>query len=204
MTRTDVINATIRATKAKSYLELGVRNTADNFDSIALPPESKTGVCIRATGPRVVRMLSGDYLADCLEHGRQFDVIFIDADHRYDGALADVQAALKVISADGVIVMHDSYPANAAEALPEKPDNGKPWCGEVWRVVCRLRTYKTIALATIPDDHGVTLLRKVRKNALALKKSAMPATYEEFSEVAGEWLNTAPAVATALRMIGIG
>jgi len=41
-----------------------------------------------------------------------FDLVFIDADHRYDGALADVKAWLPLVRKGGIISGHDYKPSH--------------------------------------------------------------------------------------------
>ncbi len=56
---------------------------------------------------RVLRAKSEDGLADLAARGEQFDMIFVDADHTYVGALADILGSQKVLAPGGLLCGHD-------------------------------------------------------------------------------------------------
>ena len=86
----------------------------------------------------------------------QYDVIFIDGEHTYAGARHDIRMAKQLLSPGGYLVCHDVLPSSDSEALPTKPDNGRAWCGEVWRVWDEEIEQSGEWLKTVStEDHGV-------------------------------------------------
>lgn len=98
-----------------------------------------------------------------------FDLIFIDGDHRREQAAKDLANACAHLTPKGVVVMHDVCPASPDEALPEKPNNGRPWCGEVWKVVAAMSysgNNRTCGLTRtiLNTDHGIAVIWPVGDN----------------------------------------
>lgn len=173
MKRTAVINKLAAAIGAAKYLEIGTRTTADNFDGIRVL--DKTGVDPKGDGAKVLRMTSDEFFSD--ERG-PFDLVFIDGDHREEQVRRDVKHALKCLAPGGIVVMHDCLPANADEALPEKPHPSATWCGEAWRTYAYYRGLKSYATACVNTDHGIGMIRKRRKGEKGnqVKDAAAPWT----------------------------
>lgn len=48
-------------------------------------------------------------LPQLIEEGRQFDFIFIDGDHKFDGAFVDFFFASKLLKKGGIIIFHDMW-----------------------------------------------------------------------------------------------
>jgi hypothetical protein len=159
MTRTEIINREIKQRPGAMYLEVGVYDPSRNFDRIEA--DTKVGVDIAAPKghARILRMDSAKFWQECSE---KFDVIFIDADHSYESCKADVLGALRVLAPGGAVILHDCLPTSDAEAAPEKPAGGKPWCGEVWRVWRYLRGRKDLVTRCYDCDHGVGVVTRGR------------------------------------------
>ena len=153
-TRTDVINELLAGLPAttRRYLEIGVRNPADNFDRI----QASVKVGVDPAGPKgrpdILRTTSNRFFAKNTE---RFNVVFIDGDHRLRQVRKDVENAMKVAD---VVVLHDCLPRNESEGAPEKPAGGKPWCGEVWKVWYQIRK-EGWPSTLYPFDHGVGVVR---------------------------------------------
>lgn len=101
-----------------------------------------------------------------------FDLIFIDGDHRREQAARDLANACAHLTPKGVVVMHDVCPASPDEALPEKPKNGRPWCGEVWKVVAAITSvgdaWNTCGLTcgVLVTDHGLAAIWRTGKDPI--------------------------------------
>jgi hypothetical protein len=146
MNRTDVINELIAAHGFKSYLEIGVRNARDNFARVECP--HKVGVDCTHKAEDVLFMRSDEFFE---QNEEQFDLIFLDGNHTYEAAKADLLAAFEAKTESSLVVLHDCLPASKQEAQPERPENRNlSWCGEVWRV------WSELADGYIVDcDHGL-------------------------------------------------
>jgi hypothetical protein len=146
MNRTDVINELIGAHGFKSYLEIGVRNAADNFNRVEC--EHKVGVDCSHPADGVLLMRSEEFFA---QNDEQFDLLFLDGNHTYQASKADFLAAMEAKTESGLVVVHDCLPLSEQEARPERPANRNlSWCGEVWRV------WSELADGYIVDcDHGL-------------------------------------------------
>jgi len=180
MNRIETINYLIRTHKLGTYLEIGVRQPSDCFDQINA--EQRWGVdpagahsandehqryLLRMTSRAFARWLTKitgqrkrwrpfETTRTAVPKPGQWDLIFIDGDHRYEGARHDIRMAKQLLSPGGCLVCHDVLPSSDSEALPAKPDNGRAWCGEVWRAWDEEieQSGKWLKIV-ITDDHGV-------------------------------------------------
>lgn len=169
--RTTIIQAVIDRIGATSYLEIGVRNPAHNFNRIKCA--HKVGVDPAAIfHDQVLRCTSDDYFSvveDCPQ------VVFIDGDHSHRQSAADLKNAFE--AGARVAVMHDALPSRPEWGGPKPIGNG-PWCGEVWKTV-QAASYMRI---TFPVDYGVSvLINKYRtpKRTQPVPPWSMPAKQKE-------------------------
>jgi predicted O-methyltransferase YrrM len=65
---------------------------------------------VRATGEEAARQLDS-------ENSRDFDFVFIDGDHSYEGLKADWEGWSKLIAPGGIVALHDSRPT------PNQPES---------------------------------------------------------------------------------
>lgn len=149
MNRTDVINYIAKEKGYKTYLEIGVQTTEQNFDKIKV--KNKTGVDPNNKGNNIKTMKSDAFFA---QNKEKFDLIFIDGDHSYKQSKKDFDNSLASLNDGGCIIMHDVIPDNQEYTKLH-------WCGEVWKtaslISCEydVRTYK--------QDHGVLVVFPVNK-----------------------------------------
>ena len=198
MNRTTVLNQVARITGARSYLEIGVFDPRGNFDRITCP--DKLGVDPHVDDDRVAKTTS-DRFFEGLEPDRRWDLIFIDGDHAHAQVERDFANALKYLSPDGVIVMHDVDPATEAAASPTKPSPSADWSGEAWRVLVeRARTRRDLRSATVDCDHGVALVTRGRNPSPLETVPANGAwTFDWLRQRRQEALGLIPAEPNALR-----
>ena len=161
MNRTDILNLIARRIRARTYLEIGVREPTANFNWI----DVKGKTWVDPKGPenddRGYRVMSADFFQglDREPEAVSYDLIFIDGDHRYQGVKYDIHHAMKYLSPGGVLVLHDVLPLSPKEGAADKPSGYKgAWCGEVWRAWSELRAwgYSNGHVTYVVDcDHGV-------------------------------------------------
>lgn len=151
----DVIVSIFWASGGGSFLELGVARGGISM-SLAARGADVTGVdvveCPDYPG-RMYVMPAEEYFA---VHARpdSFDMVFIDADHRYASVILDLQGALFVLKPHGTIVLHDTDP-DREEMLADH------LCSDCYRVVSNIQNSHDLASVTLPvDDTGLTLVRR--------------------------------------------
>jgi len=172
MNHTEILALLAGALDATNYLEIGVRNPADNLELI--PAKNRIGVDPRIGASmgetdKLLRMTSDEFFAGRKKTDAPFDLVFIDGDHSHEQSLADLNNALHHLAPGGVIVMHDTLPATAEAATPTKPNNSRPWNGQVYKTALKARKMKSVVVVTIDTDHGCTLIRKKSKAHTAYK-----------------------------------
>lgn len=167
MTRTDLLNALVQTHCYRLYLEIGVRNPADNLERIqarnriGVDPILATGQATDGSGRRYyIKGTTSDVLFASWHDEPDHDLVFIDGDHREAQAQRDLDHALAILAPGGTIVLHDCLPRSAEAVLPEKPANGAPWNGtayRVWLQACRDRTIRTVC---VDADHGLGVIQR--------------------------------------------
>jgi len=154
MNHTQLLNGLIEKHNLKSYLEIGVRTTAQNFDKILC--EDKVGVDPEVTHRQVFKMTSNDYF--WITVYRIFDLIFIDGLHHADQVERDFNNSLSCLSNSGFIVIHDCLPVH--ENTTHVPRDSKQWHGDVYKFVMKLRTIPGIDFITYNFDEGCCVVWK--------------------------------------------
>lgn len=218
--RLHVLQLLIDACNAKRYLEIGVeRGEVFRYivcgEKIAVDPvflfakEQATleGRCLYAEVPSDV-FFTQKKNEEIRAHNT-FDVVFVDGLHTYEQSLRDVLNALDCQSEGGVIVMHDTNPQTPVAEHPvwsevqKMPGFDGSWNGNVWKTVVWLRAMRPdLSVFTLPNDHGLTVIRKRGVHDKKTGASDMSAptlnfaeadiaklTYEDLAAHRNEWLN---------------
>lgn len=107
----DVVEPEVaRLEPGQTYLEVGVDRgkSLSVARMVAQPGVQVVGVDLRED-PGVVgtRFLRGDSIELAKTWEGEIDVIFIDADHSYEGCKADIDAWYPHMTKDGVMLFHD-------------------------------------------------------------------------------------------------
>lgn len=124
-----------------SYLELGVGN-GKNFERVKC--KDKMSVDINGNG-----MFNGttDQFFDLVY--RDWDVIFIDADHNYNQVLKDFRNALNVV--DKWIIIHDLVPRNQEYCSPN-------WNGDGYLLLDYIIEHTNIKFYITEEENGMTFI----------------------------------------------
>lgn len=174
MKRYEVINWLIENMGYKKYLEIGVDDPELCFNKVIC--EKKTGVdpyedklgthqwtedqkqeMIDKVDGELKMMTSDDFFASLTRN--KFDLIFIDGLHKEEQVDKDIENALKHLSKNGVIMLHDTLPKNEMECMPE-PEFGQPWTGTVFRSFWKLRQFRSdLDLFTLDFETGLSFVR---------------------------------------------
>lgn len=182
-----VIQEIIKRKRAKTYLEIGVRE-GECFlkirapkkiavdPHIAISPQKKRKYCLKNLSNlfnQYLEMTSDDYFKGNHEFlpARGLDVVFIDGLHTYEQSLKDVQNALRYLNDEGVIIMHDCSPQSEAAAYPAQsyqhaeslniPGFTGEWNGDVWKTIVDLRSSrKDLNVFVLDCDQGLGVIVK--------------------------------------------
>lgn len=146
--RVDFLQAVVAAADSRSYLEIGCY-TDRCFSRIQVP--RKVGVDPLAGG--TIRSTSDAFFSSNTE---TFDLVFIDGLHVYEQVLRDIRNALRVLTPQGIIVVHDCLPLNWAAQHPREFVDR--WNGDVWKAFVEVRTWPHVDAATCLIDHGLGLI----------------------------------------------
>lgn len=134
----------VKLTNCQTYLELGVHN----------------GVCFQTIVPLVKRAIGVDimdlrtikvgefYTMPTDDFFKNFDdmadIIFIDADHKYDSVVKDFENSLKVLNKNGVILLHDTDPQEKFLLAPE-------YCNDCYKIVNYIQeNHPELNIVTLP------------------------------------------------------
>ena len=125
MNRIEIINYLIKKNNYKRYLEIGVQN-GHCFKQIEAP--FKVGVDPDQFSKATHHVTSDEFFRDSV---LMFDVVFVDGLHIHPQPLLDIKNALKYLSPNGVIIVHDCNPEQYEHQVT--PRISKYWTGDVWR-----------------------------------------------------------------------
>jgi|SRR5690554_5141131 len=172
--RSEVINFLLQyLNRETTYLEIGVRNPADNFDKIKSDTKYSVDPGIEFKENPVDFKLTSDAFFDQLRNGKvlnqevRFDVIFIDGLHLAEQVDRDIANSLEFIKEDGFIVLHDCNPPTQWHAREEHnyrlSPAGSNWNGTTWKAFVKWRKNESIFSCCIDTDWGVGILSKEHK-----------------------------------------
>lgn len=169
--RTDVINYIISTFKRDViYLEIGVRNPNHNFNKINTTSKYSVDPGVEFKENPVDFKLTSDNFFSKLENGEilsqelRFDVIFIDGLHLANQVERDIENALKFVSEDGFIILHDCNPPSewhARECYDYDLTPAKQyWNGTTWKAFVNARKRDDIYSCCIDTDWGIGVISK--------------------------------------------
>lgn len=161
-TRTDLLNFLAEKYKLKRYLEIGVQVPELNFDKIkckykvSVDPDPSA----RATFCMTSDVFFSDDVPNCIvdDDGfmlQEYDLIFIDGLHTAEQVQKDFENALKVISPNGFIILHDCNPLKEEHTIVPRPAKTGHWNGDVYKFACRLRHSNNYRTVDIDNGCGV-------------------------------------------------
>lgn len=140
------------ATGCNSYLELGLYNgTTINRISTVVP--YCVGVDILPVN------ISGKFVLSSTEdffksNNDTFDMIFIDADHRFEAVKKDFYNALSILNKYGIIFLHDTDPISKEYVSPG-------YCGDSYKLLRYLADDCGLNVVTLPVlEAGLTIVNR--------------------------------------------
>lgn len=180
---TTLLNALIEKYGLRSYLEIGVQDTANNFDKIKI--QYKAGVDPEVVGVNGIHGETSDEFFNKIDVRYYFDLIFIDGLHHADQVKRDFENSLRCLSANGFIVIHDVLPENEEGTIV--PRQTKQWWGDVYKFAMAIGQYDGIDYKTFNIDNGCMIVTK--RPSKAAKLNGWPLTWETYKLVGKELMN---------------
>lgn len=148
-----IIRTLVEATEGCTYVEVGVRSGA-TFNRVAPYAANAHAVDIELnedfdpiTG-KFWHMSSDQFFT---EYREAADVVFIDADHEYDQAARDFAGAVGVLSRNGTILLHDTWPVDRVNLRDT---------GSVWELAAELERRDDLNVFTYRRYPGLTLVQR--------------------------------------------
>lgn len=162
---------------AKKILELGVRDGNSTMpwilaarelggfvDSVDLEPTRWQ--CPELAQPywKFTQSDAIKFLEDCVAAGTQYDLIYVDDWHSYAHVKRELELIEHMITPSGLVLLHDlMYNNSQPDYHMELETQDAQWAeGGPYRAVAELDP-EVWEWATIPSNHGMTILRKKSK-----------------------------------------
>lgn len=155
-TRTDILNHLIEKYQLKKYLEIGLQNRSQNFDKINC--SYKISVDPDPNADAIFCLTSDVYFAAQHQDNPAFDLIFIDGLHEAQQVEKDFHNALKILSWDGFIVLHDCNPEKEEHTIVPRPTKTGHWNGNVYKFAATLEGSPHVC--TVDIDNGCMVIQK--------------------------------------------
>ncbi|MFW6219866.1 MAG: class I SAM-dependent methyltransferase [bacterium] len=191
MNRTNIINFIINKYGCKNYLEIGVRDTRENFDLIN--SKNKDGVDPQPITSVNYKMTSDEFFKNHV-NGKKYDVIFIDGLHTKEQVYVDVMNSINHLNDNGFIVIHDCNPPTEyhIRTYEEYIKNRGQWNGDVFLGFIKLKyELKNWNCFVIDEDFGCGIITKNKLNRefKPLSEFNNKISWEEFNENRKELLD---------------
>jgi hypothetical protein len=198
-TRTDLLNHLAEKYNLQRYLEIGVQVPELNFDRIKC--KSKIGVDPALADDRIRKIYSMTsdqffkfyYDMRWLESeqwlGWSPDLIFIDGLHTAEQVKKDFENALKILSPNGFIVLHDCNPLQEEHTIVPRPTARGHWNGDVWRFSVALKGYDELCRHTVDIDNGCMVIRNTGKEWMGTSFGISEVKWDYFNEHRKELIN---------------
>ena len=155
----------VRLFEPHTYVEIGVQK-GYTFNAIAPKVKRAVAVDVGDMGGIVRRLNVAVYqmtsIAFASRWAGDIDLLFIDADHRKESVLTDVNNLLPFVTeGTGLILLHDTHPV-AEELLSDR------YCSNAWEAAWEIRKkrkYADLEIVTLPGPSaGLSIIRKAKKH----------------------------------------
>lgn len=148
----DVIDRLEERLAVQRYLEIGSRHGTSlarrSCSYVAIDPEFAIRGEVFNGAPQQMffQQTSDEFFGSGVLEGMGWvpDLAFIDGMHLYEYALRDFMNCERAMTTGGVICLHDVVPFNHAMTTRDLAylETGKPWTGDVWKVMAILAEYR--------------------------------------------------------------
>lgn len=121
-------------------------------------------------------------------YSKYFDLIFIDGLHTAEQVKKDFENALKVLSPNGFIVLHDCNPLKEEHTIVPRPTERGHWNGDVYKFACELGLYSR-KFNVVDIDNGCGVWNWAGMDIQKDSDGWWPETWENFDRNRKELLN---------------
>jgi len=207
MLHTEIIQKIIDKKGYKSYLEIGLDRGLNwsqiqcarklGCDPMVLIPAMKYGETVRYKN-QIIHMKTSDDFFYYFGYGQPIDLVFIDGEHTFEQSLKDFNNAQKVLSDNGLIIMHDTMPTSEMESmiyqdfLTKYRDYQGAWMGDVWKTVYFLKQRKNNEYFTLDIPCGFSVFKKNKGDAQKPECDISKLAFKFFEENKKDVLNLKP------------
>ena len=160
----DVLAMIASIYKPKVYIELGLYD-GETFNKVKNFCGRAIGVDIREISlDGEIHVCTTDDFFNQIFTNEKADMIFIDADHKYDSVMKDLENSLKVLNQGGCILLHDTDPESDHLFDPG-------YCGDSYRVVDYLESKNDLNVVTIPcTEAGLSIVTRKNETRTQIRK----------------------------------
>lgn len=160
---TQLLNALIEKHGLKSYCEIGVQTTPQNFDKIICEEKDGIDPCLRTSINGSIRLIGATSDEYFERWAKPIDIFFLDGLHHKEQIKRDFENSLRCLSDNGFIVIHDILPENEITTCVPRGTQ-KIWHGDVYKWAMTISEYDDIAYKTFNIDNGCMLVWKCLGN----------------------------------------
>jgi len=94
------------------------------------------------------------------DKNKMFDLVFIDADHSHEASLKDFKLVLPLVSDNGLILLHDTYPPDEIHLDPHL-------CNDTYKTAVYIKkNFIEYEIVTLPFYYGISIVRKLDRQLL--------------------------------------
>lgn len=161
-TKADLINAIGKHRKFETYLEISTPTTGNVYDRVSpLVFKEKTILLYRDRSQRGKRRpdtnapVTEEYqksIDALISAGKKYDVIFVDSFHTFEQSKIDIENAVRLVSANGAIVIHDCAPIRFETATPYYIAG--EWYGHTYKALLHFRISCALNMCVVDTDFG--------------------------------------------------
>jgi hypothetical protein len=193
MHRVEVINFLIEKyfNNEAQYLEIGVADPSACFNHINTINKTSVDPEIEHGGMHIDYRMTSDHFFQSLENGElnflpnhQWDIIFIDGLHLAEQVYKDIQNAVRHVSTNGFVILHDCNPPTWKQAHSDHQyylnNLGEDWNGTTWKAFYKFRTETNYKTYTIDTDQGLGIV-EIGKTGIPIPHTNPWYEYGKFS-----------------------
>jgi SAM-dependent methyltransferase len=193
--RTDLLNHLAEKYKLERYLEIGVQVPELNFDRIkckykvGVDPDSDIFSDTGDIYPATSDFFFAEISEDLGFRDKKFDLIFIDGLHIAEQVKKDFENALKILSPNGFIVLHDCNPEKEEHTIVPRPTERGHWNGDVYRFALALAKEDALDVDTVDIDNGCMVISRAAGTQVYIVPEPTYKPWNEFDKNRKELLN---------------